>query len=703
MVIRPEAHCDLFAPSAIIAPLIVKYDAVRWVTRAVAAAGITLFLIFIAGLFVRIGRLAREVESLRKGLRTEVEAQNELGTTLESNQREVTRHLQEVRRLLNLSPGSYRFGDGVMEETNAEDRYPDELFFRGVDRIVAERALLELEKGAGPFWAEEVEPLLSRYGGNLSLRTAGRLRRHVTDDEDTIWATISMTPDGVTLTGLTGEEFSLPAMEDVPDALETLLGRASSRIEEYRNGIDRIRTHLQRRETRDAMNENRLLPGPVTEDDGLFTQAFLTDTTGDAVFSLTLRRHPWEVSVDGETSRSVEEGLALLSRRIDRTDPRTSSQRATEEAVERLREVAKDPAFRAYLKQKDLVMSQNPRETLDFLMFDVTDPSGVPIGSYAVKKQNGEIYLVDTGEIVITRLEHAAGDPLVDIRNTPNVTADRRNELPDGFPPGFQSNGDNDGTTILLYGTHENKADSIMLVHLSPERTISMISIPRDIWWKRRKLNYYNEIYGSDILSEEISDLINRPIDGWISIDMYAFIEIIDVLGGIEVTLDEPLVDPTYRVRENGQWGTLYYDAGTHHLGGVEALRLARSRHSSNDFERASRQQKILSALRDRLSSLHAGDLDRVYGIMETLGRYADSSYSIWQLTQFFLAYRNAEIVHRTGMTFDNVLYDTYSNVHLQGLDVDEIDEDFDTGEWILLPRGDDWSVIPWFVEENLR
>jgi polyisoprenyl-teichoic acid--peptidoglycan teichoic acid transferase len=186
-------------------------------------------------------------------------------------------------------------------------------------------------------------------------------------------------------------------------------------------------------------------------------------------------------------------------------------------------------------------------------------------------------------------------------------------------------------------------------------------------------------------------------------VDMYAFIEIVDILGGIDVTLDEPLVDPTYRVRENGQWGTLYYETGTHHLGGVAALRLARSRHTSNDFERALRQQKILAALRERINSLHAGDLDRVYGIIETLGQYVDSSYSLWQLTQFFLAYRNAEIVNRTGLTFDNVLYSTYSNVHLQGLDFDEIDDDFVTGEWILLPRGDDWSVIPWFVEENIR
>lgn len=202
---------------------------------------------------------------------------------------------------------------------------------------------------------------------------------------------------------------------------------------------------------------------------------------------------------------------------------------------------------------------------------------------------------------------------------------------------------------------------------------------------------------------DQVEAILARPIDGWVRIDMYAFIEVVDILGGIEVTLEEPLIDPTYRVREEGEWRTLNYAAGTHQLGGVEALRLARSRHTSNDFERAMRQQQILDALRQRLNELNAGSLDRVYQLMETVGDYVDSSFSVWELAQFYLAYRSAPIVNRTGMTFDNVLYNTWSNLYLQGLERSEVDESFFLGEWILLPRDDNWSVIPWFVEQNIQ
>ena len=247
-----------------------------------------------------------------------------------------------------------------------------------------------------------------------------------------------------------------------------------------------------------------------------------------------------------------------------------------------------------------------PRETLDFFLFDLIRSDGTRFGSFGVQKGRGEIYLMDADEIVITSLDNAPRSPIEDARAVADSGADTT--LPDEFPPGFQAR-TAEGTNIVLFGTHENKADTIMLVHLSPQKTISMISIPRDIWWQQRKLNYYYEVYGSDALVAELSEMIAQPIDGWISVDMYAFIEVVDVLGGIEVTLDEPLIDPTYRVRDDGQWSTLYYDAGTHHLTGVESLRLARSRHTSNDFERAARQQMILAALRARSTNCTPGTL----------------------------------------------------------------------------------------------
>src|SRR5690606_9455132 len=70
---------------------------------------------------------------------------------------------------------------------------------------------------------------------------------------------------------------------------------------------------------------------------------------------------------------------------------------------------------------------------------------------------------------------------------------------------------------------------------------------------------------------------------------------------GIDVTLEQPLNDPTVRLRP-GKRG-LKLAAGTHHLNGVRALAFARSRKADSDYHRAHRQQQVIAgaiaAIRD--------------------------------------------------------------------------------------------------------
>jgi LCP family protein required for cell wall assembly len=691
----------------------------RWlrprITLSLAAAILVVILLGITLVQARsISRVSAQVASLREGLQEEVEQQNRVGLIVESNQRTVTRHLQEVRRLLNLSPGTYRFpetdqasesgtaggNDSTSDDGAANERYRVDLFFAGIDRIAAEQELTTLETRLAGEVPAVLGPRLAEFSRELTLRDTGRLRWEISGDTGEPWVQIRAGTDGFSVSAAMGEDIrveNLPALATIVSERINEMDRRVTAFDTAREQIDEL---LNSPELTDALTSRSLLPGPRDEDDGTVIYSFVTDLTGDTAFTASVTRDPPLFSVDGSSVDTFDAFRDELRSRIADSDPRTAAQKATEASFQRIRDVGTSEPFEAFLTERDLTLSTEPRETLDFFLFDLERSDGTRFGAFAVQKGLGEIYLMDADEIVITRLDNAPGSPLEEARAVTDPVADTT--LPEEFPPGFQAR-TADGTNIVLFGTHEEKADTIMLVHLSPQKTVSMISIPRDIWWQQRKLNYYHEIYGSDTLVTELSEMIAQPIDGWISVDMYAFIEIVDILGGIEVTLNEPLIDPTYRVRDDGQWSTLYYEAGTHHLTGIESLRLARSRHTSNDFERASRQQMILAALRTRLNELHAGNLDRVYELIETLSRYADSSYSVWELAQLYLGYRNAEITNRTGLTFDNVLYSTYSNVHLQGLDFDDLEDDFFRGEWILLPRQDDWDVIPWFVERNTR
>jgi len=75
----------------------------------------------------------------------------------------------------------------------------------------------------------------------------------------------------------------------------------------------------------------------------------------------------------------------------------------------------------------------------------------------------------------------------------------------------------------------------------------------------------------------------------------------VDAIGGIEITLNYQINDPTYPDMNYG-FDPFYLSAGTHLLDGYDALRFARTRHSDNDYLRVERQLQVIRAIRERLS-----------------------------------------------------------------------------------------------------
>ena len=180
------------------------------------------------------------------------------------------------------------------------------------------------------------------------------------------------------------------------------------------------------------------------------------------------------------------------------------------------------------------------------------------------------------------------------------------------------------------------------------------------------------------------------------------FIDVINLLGGIDVELDESLIDPTYKVREDGKWSTLYYPAGVHHLDGIAALRIARSRHSSSDFERAVRQQKVIAALRDSLSGMGLSDISRIYDFMQIAAKYLNTNLSTSEMVRYFLSYKDYNINGQNVLNTDNVLYATYTNLYRLTEEEQEKaleDPGFYKGGWIVLPKNNDWSQIKLFIQ----
>lgn len=101
----------------------------------------------------------------------------------------------------------------------------------------------------------------------------------------------------------------------------------------------------------------------------------------------------------------------------------------------------------------------------------------------------------------------------------------------------------------------------------------------------------------SGLCGEDRRVLTDVRMDHYIEIDFSGFAKLVDALGGVTVTTDQNIDDDKSH---------LHLKAGTHHLGGTQALALARTRHGigdGSDLGRIGLQQKLVKALLEQMAS----------------------------------------------------------------------------------------------------
>jgi LCP family protein required for cell wall assembly len=167
------------------------------------------------------------------------------------------------------------------------------------------------------------------------------------------------------------------------------------------------------------------------------------------------------------------------------------------------------------------------------------------------------------------------------------------------------------------------RSDTLILVHVDPAGGwAGMLSIPRDSVVNipnvgMRKINYaytygFNNaeaIYGAGtapdagggaLAAEAVAGFLGVKVDYIAQVDFAGFQRVVDTLGGIRVDVERPILDPSYPTEDFG-YERLFIPAGLQVMDGATALRYARTRHSSSDFDRSARQQQVLRAILDEV------------------------------------------------------------------------------------------------------
>jgi len=225
------------------------------------------------------------------------------------------------------------------------------------------------------------------------------------------------------------------------------------------------------------------------------------------------------------------------------------------------------------------------------------------------------------------------------------------------------SSKDNKSINILLLGrwgwNHDapDLTDTIILASVDLEKdTVSMLSIPRDLYVaypksaKKRsgKINrlYETYLYSTEsdyaitAIKEKVSEITGQEIDFYVNVDFEWFTEIIDIIWWVEVTVPENFVDYEYPDGNLG-YTTFILRKWTWTLDGTTALKYARSRHSTSDFDRSLRQQQILIAMKNKVLWLwYLRDSGKIRELYSALSTYIETDLDIATIVKLALDFK---------------------------------------------------------------
>ena len=196
--------------------------------------------------------------------------------------------------------------------------------------------------------------------------------------------------------------------------------------------------------------------------------------------------------------------------------------------------------------------------------------------------------------------------------------------------------------TVLISGVDDDNggSDTNILVAIDAQKgEINAVSVPRDtlidVTWNVRKINAAYNVGGTERLQAELEKLLGIPVDFYITVDLDAFVALVDAIGGVwfEVPADMNYDDPVQDLH-------IHFEKGYQYLGGEDAVKVVRWRQNNDgtaypngDLGRIGTQQAFLTAVAQQmLSNLGSDPVRAIQDYVSIFTTYVDTDLTVGNL-----------------------------------------------------------------------
>lgn len=274
-------------------------------------------------------------------------------------------------------------------------------------------------------------------------------------------------------------------------------------------------------------------------------------------------------------------------------------------------------------------------------------------------------------------------------------------------------------TNILLLGSDKRSVgtathvltDTILVASIGKiDKNIVLISVPRDLWVDRcqEKINAAYAIGGIEGTKDAVAEFLGIPLHYYAVVDFELFKGVIDILGGIDVDVENSFDDFRYPIEGKEEapleerYEHISFEAGVQTMDGDTALKYVRSRHGNNnegtDFARSKRQQQAIMAIKEKFLSLET--LINPKKLKDIYAQYAenvDTDVDLGTIQQFYLLSQQIDFA---GLR--TIVLDDRSAANEGGLLYAPLDTSLYRDAYVLIPRTGNYSQVHAYVQKYL-
>lgn len=257
------------------------------------------------------------------------------------------------------------------------------------------------------------------------------------------------------------------------------------------------------------------------------------------------------------------------------------------------------------------------------------------VGGFAIWYVNDKLNKInyDTEQTTIAPNQEFVDDEMIDFAEMDDATGNSFREILKNWATnGGEKMSDKNILNVLLIGsdasstdpgrasiTDKGNTDVMMLVSINKEnKKIKLVSFMRDSYTYMDQFDSYAKLNaacangGAPYLVETIENDYKIEIDGYALVDFDSFVEVIDVLGGVNVDV------PNYVANYLSTSKTKFPRGENVLLNGKQALDFSRIRKSDSDGDvsRVARQRQVINALIDKCVNASLSDINEVFDVV---------------------------------------------------------------------------------------